>query len=61
MAKTTNREIRQAMRGRNVKQWQVAKALGTREDTFSRKLREELPEDEKQKILAVIEAMGEGK
>lgn len=56
----TNKEIRQAMGARCIKQWKVAQALNIREETLSRKLRTELPDDEKQKILSVIETLGEG-
>lgn len=55
-----NKDIKRAIGGRGLTQWQVADALGISEATFYRKMRKELPEDEKQKILAVIEAMGEG-
>jgi len=55
-----NKDIKRAIGGRGLTQWQVADALGISEATFYRKMRNELPEEEKQKILAVIEAMGEG-
>lgn len=55
-----NKEIRQAIGAKCLKQYEVAKALNMKDSNFSRMLREELPEDEKQKILAVINAMGEG-
>lgn len=56
-----NKEIRLAIGARGFKYWQVADALGISESVFSRKLRKELPDDEKQAILAVIKAMQEGK
>ena len=37
-----NQEIRNAIRSAGVRQWQVAEAMGLREDTLSRKLRHEL-------------------
>lgn len=55
-----NKEIRLAIGARGFKHWQVADALGISESAFSRKLRKELPDDEKQTILAVIVAMREG-
>jgi len=55
-----NKDIKRAIGGRGLTQWQVADALGISEATFYRKMRNELPAEEKQKILAVIEAMGEG-
>ena len=56
---TKNRDIRIEIAVAGLKQWQVAKALGIAEATFSRKLREELPEEEKAKILVAIKSIGE--
>lgn len=50
-----NQEIRNAIRSAGVRQWQVAEAMGLREDTLSRKLRHELNEESKQEVLAAIE------
>ena len=50
----TNMEIRIEMTKKNLKQWQVADLLGISESVFSRKLRQEMPDDEKQQILKVI-------
>ena len=36
------------------KQWEIAKALGYSETHFSRKLRYELPPDERKKMLVAI-------
>lgn len=49
-----NHEIREALKASGMKQWELAEQLNVSEFTFSRKLRTELPEDEKQKILTVI-------
>jgi hypothetical protein len=49
-----NQEIRLAVRQAKIKLWRVADALGITDSTLSRKLRHELPEDEKQRILAII-------
>ena len=54
----TNKEIRRKIGAYGLKQWQVADALGMSEATFYRKLRKELPNDEKEKILAIIEELG---
>lgn len=54
----TNKEIRCSIGANGVKYWQVAEALGISESAFSRKLRKELPDDEKKTILAVIEELG---
>lgn len=50
-----NLEIRKKLKEKNVFQWQVAKSMGISEMTLVRKLREELTEEEKQKILSVID------
>ena len=51
----TNQDIRQAAAGAGVKLWQIADELGIADCNFSRKLRKELPQAEKEKILAIIE------
>lgn len=53
-----NKEIKIAMLEKGLKQWKVAEALGVSESAFCRKMRKELPNDEKEKILAVIEELG---
>lgn len=50
-----NVEIRDAARGAGVKLWQIADGLGIADANFSRKLRHELPEAEKEKIFEIIE------
>lgn len=52
-----NKEIREAAKVAGVKLWQVADAYGVNDGNFSRKLRRELPPDEKQKILSIIEEL----
>ena len=49
-----NVEIRTACMEAGVKHWQLAAALGITETHFSKKLRNELPKDEKEKILEVL-------
>lgn len=53
-----NKEIRDAMKKKGITQWQLGELLGVSENTVNRKLRKELPEDEKQKILGVINSCG---
>ena len=48
-----NRDIRNAAAGNGVFLWQVADVLGIADSSFSRKLRNELSAEEKQKILAI--------
>lgn len=50
----SNKEIRTAMKEKNMAQWQLGELLGVSENTVNRWLRKELPEDEKKKILKII-------
>lgn len=52
-----NRDIRNAAAGNGVFLWQVADVLGIADSSFSRKLRRELGETEKRKILDIISAL----
>lgn len=54
-----NQDIRRAAAGAGVKLWQVADALGMADCSFSRKLRKELPQDEKEKIFSIIQQLSE--
>lgn len=56
-----NEALRTAMRQRNVKQWEVAEALGISEYTLCKKLRHQLPEDLQAKLLEVIETIADKK
>ena len=50
-----NKEVHEAFKKNpNIKKWKVAEMLGIADTTFSKKLRKELPESEKQKILEII-------
>lgn len=40
-----------------IKQWQIAEAMKISESYLSRKLRHELPEEEKEKIRSVIKEL----
>lgn len=55
-----NEGIRQAASEAGVKLWQIAEGLGITDATFSRRLRRELPQEEKQKILKIIEHLKGG-
>lgn len=50
-----NVEIRSALMKYGIRHWKLAEALGISETHFSRKLRHELPPQEREKILAIIE------
>lgn len=55
-----NLRIRQAAAQARVKLWEVAAEMGITDSTFSRKLRKELPDDEQERILAVIQRIKDG-
>lgn len=55
MMNFTNLEIRSLLWKKGIKQYELAKMLGMTEFSLSRKLREELPDEEKKKIISVIE------
>jgi len=50
-----NLKIRVAMISNNVKQWEVAELLKVSEPSLSRMLRHELPEEEQDRIINLIE------
>lgn len=56
-----NREIREAAKRASVHLWQVAEACGVNDGNFSRKLRKELPQEEKQRILEAIDRLAQEK
>lgn len=49
-----NESIRTALKECGMYQWQLAKRLGISEPTFTRMMREELPEEEQKKIVSII-------
>lgn len=50
-----NREVRSRAIEKGVLLWQVAEALGISDSSFSRRLRRELSEEERERILAIID------
>lgn len=54
MITKANLEIRQAIKEARLTQWKVADLMGYSEATIVRKLRKELPQEEKTKILEII-------
>lgn len=56
----TNNDVRQAAARAGVKLWQVADKLGVTDSTFSRKLRKELPQEEKEKVFAIVAELSKG-
>lgn len=54
-----NFEIRDATKKAGVRLWQVAEEYGVNDGNFSRKLRKELPKEEKEKIMSIIERLSQ--
>ena len=52
-----NQDIRRTAAGAGVKLWKIADALGITDSSFSRKLRKELPQEEKEKIFSIIQKL----
>lgn len=50
-----NIDIRTAAKQNGVRLWEVADRLNVSEPTITRKLRRELPADEKQRIISLID------
>lgn len=55
----SNQDIRNAATESGVRLWQVADALGIADCNFSRKLRKELPPEEKEKIFSIIKELSQ--
>ena len=53
----SNLEIRKEMKKHRLFNYEVAEAMGISEFTLSRKLRKELPQEEKEKILQIIDQL----
>lgn len=50
----SNSEIRKAAAESKVYLWEIAERIGVTETTFVKRLRKELPEDQKKEILTII-------
>lgn len=57
----SNLDVRQYAKEKGVCLWQCAEVLGISEPTMTRKLRRELPEDEKARLCEIIDRLAEGK
>ena len=55
----TNQDIRPTAAGAGVKLWQIADALGIADCSLSRKLRKELPQEEKDRIFGIIRELSQ--
>ena len=54
-----NMDIREYAKKKGVKLWEIANALHINDGNFSRKLRQELPNEMKQKIFQIIDKISE--
>lgn len=53
----TNKEIKEAARKAGVYHYEIAERLNIQDSAFSRKLRRELPDQEKEEILEIIKTL----
>lgn len=51
-----NEVIRKVLKDSGMKQWELAEKLGISEFTLSRKLRNELPQEEQERLLNLIQS-----
>lgn len=56
-----NQDIRNAVAAHGFKLWELAEALGVNDGNLSRKLRRELPNDQKEHIFRTIDRMVEAR
>ena len=52
-----NLDVRRQAAVNGVKLWEIAEVLGITDSNFSRKLRKELPQEEKERIFGIIEEL----
>ena len=52
-----NSDIKQTAKSMNVFLWEIAEKVGVTDFTLSRRLRRELPQAEKEKLITVIKAV----
>ena len=55
-----NQDLRELATKADVKLWQIADKLGINDGNFSRRLRRELPEADREKIIRIIEELKQG-
>lgn len=56
---TANCDLRLFAKACGVSMWRIAEKIGISEPTFYRKLRHELPEEDKEKIRAIIKELAQ--
>ena len=55
----SNQDFRRTAAGAGGKLWQIADALGIADCSLSRKLRKELPQEEKEEIFTIIQKLSQ--
>ncbi len=55
--KIANNDIKQHAKSSGVHLWRVAQRLGIADSSFSRKLRQELPQEEKENVFRIIDEL----
>ena len=60
MSNAVNAEIRETAKRSGVKLWQVAEEIGMSDAAFSRKLRHELADKDRERVLNAIERLATG-
>lgn len=56
-----NEIIKATAKRKSIRLWEVAESLEMQDSALSRKLRKELPQEEKEKILAIIDRLAQEK
>ena len=56
-----NMDIRNAAKKAGVRLWEIAAGFGINDGNFSRKLRKELPPQERDRIMAIIDDLAQKK
>lgn len=53
----TNAKVREAAKAAGVRLWEIAERYGLNDGNFSRKLRRELSDDERERVLSIIDSI----
>ena len=51
----SNKDVREAAKNANIKLWEIAERFGCNDGNFSRKMRRELNQEDKEKVFQIIE------
>ena len=58
---SANMMIRERAKESGVYFWEIAERLGIQDSAFSKKMRRELPDEEREKVLAIIHELSQEK